>query len=459
MAEKFVKLHDQNNNDILPLTKVAAIIDGEDLVFYDDINNNITATSPWVAKNGSTMTGNLTAPKFIGDLQGNVTGNLNGAVTGTLNGYSATTDLMHSKYLNNYYGMATPTHSDTEWIRTTSQGIIPYQSGSATEGHQQLGTSTWYFADTWSTRSNSQWVHTNKGASGTDGGITLYNSNDNYSIFFRKTANQGTYGKVTGDWATYFLMSNTANRGWIFKRKDVGGVASISTDGNAVFKGNILATSTNSSWIDGLRYEHGGYNLTDATNTSSYWPWMRQTNTASAKWFSMGTLNNSLYFIGSNTSRTENGADYEFRMDFSNGYLYGNFSGNLSGTATNANQLGGIDATAYAKIQTGSYVGTNTYGSEANATFITCTFPIKVLIITQSFISSGTGYCENRIMQDCGLTTTMMKCKGPLGNGNATPSTVFGKKSDDGKTFTWYGTSAAYQANVLGRTYYWVAFG
>ena len=103
--------------------------------------------------------------------------------------------------------------------------------------------------------------------------------------------------------------------------------------------GAAIGKSTASSWINGQKNAAGGWNLTDATDTGSYWPWMRQTNTSSGKWFSMGTLNNSLYIIGSTTSRTENSYDYGWRFDLSNGYLYGNFSGSLSGNASTATKL------------------------------------------------------------------------------------------------------------------------
>lgn len=46
---------------------------------------------------------------------------------------------------NGYYGMAKPDGSASDWIRTTSSGIIPYQTGSRGSGHSALGTSTWYF--------------------------------------------------------------------------------------------------------------------------------------------------------------------------------------------------------------------------------------------------------------------------------------------------------------------------
>lgn len=46
-----------------------------------------------------------------------------------------------------YWGIADPTGADNVWIRTTTQGIIPYQCGGSSAGHQSLGTASWYFAD------------------------------------------------------------------------------------------------------------------------------------------------------------------------------------------------------------------------------------------------------------------------------------------------------------------------
>lgn len=54
--------------------------------------------------------------------------------------------VMGAKAANNYYGMTDPSGADTVWIRTTTTGIIPYQSGNAGSGHCSLGTSTWYFS-------------------------------------------------------------------------------------------------------------------------------------------------------------------------------------------------------------------------------------------------------------------------------------------------------------------------
>ena len=46
-----------------------------------------------------------------------------------------------------YYVMAAPDGSDNVWIRTTSQGLLPYQRGAAGSGHGNIGTSSWYFKD------------------------------------------------------------------------------------------------------------------------------------------------------------------------------------------------------------------------------------------------------------------------------------------------------------------------
>ena len=47
---------------------------------------------------------------------------------------------------NGYYGMTRPDGNTSDWIRTTTVGIIPYQAGGAGSGHCGLGTSSWYFS-------------------------------------------------------------------------------------------------------------------------------------------------------------------------------------------------------------------------------------------------------------------------------------------------------------------------
>ncbi len=66
-------------------------------------------------------------------------------------------------------------------------------------------------------------------SAGTGTGISLYGTHTGttptYGIMFAKTATFGKLGGVTSDWATYFTMSNTDARGWIFRRNTTGAVA------------------------------------------------------------------------------------------------------------------------------------------------------------------------------------------------------------------------------------------
>jgi hypothetical protein len=84
---------------------------------------------------------------------------------------------------------------------------------------------------------------------GTNGyGLSLYNGavagQPTYGIMFQQTGTFGTHGSVTGDWATYFTMNNTANRGWVFRQMTTGvNVASINNAGTAVFNGDVTAYS------------------------------------------------------------------------------------------------------------------------------------------------------------------------------------------------------------------------
>lgn len=47
---------------------------------------------------------------------------------------------------NGYWGLATPASNSVDWIRTTSYGLLPSQSGGAGNGHSTLGTPSWYFS-------------------------------------------------------------------------------------------------------------------------------------------------------------------------------------------------------------------------------------------------------------------------------------------------------------------------
>lgn len=64
--------------------------------------------------------------------------------TGATSASGARTNLgvIGTKNANGFYGLTRPDGNDSDWIRTTSNGIIPYQSGS----YSSLGTSSWRFS-------------------------------------------------------------------------------------------------------------------------------------------------------------------------------------------------------------------------------------------------------------------------------------------------------------------------
>ncbi|GAA0071793.1 hypothetical protein UT300003_33180 [Clostridium sardiniense] len=56
--------------------------------------------------------------------------------------------------VNGYNGLMHPSGNQTEWVRTTVNGIIPYQSG----GSGAIGTESWKFNDVWTNRLNGKQI-------------------------------------------------------------------------------------------------------------------------------------------------------------------------------------------------------------------------------------------------------------------------------------------------------------
>lgn len=115
------------------------------------------------------------------------------------------------------------------WAQVTGK---PSTFAPATHTHSYLPLSGGTLTGTLTVNSNltSSGVISCSQTSGTAGGISLYSgasSVTSYGLAFRKTANQGTHGYVTGDWATYLFMSGSNTRGWVFKHGSTN-VASIS---------------------------------------------------------------------------------------------------------------------------------------------------------------------------------------------------------------------------------------
>lgn len=66
----------------------------------------------------------------------------NGANRNTVYLPTGSGDLGLMQHTNSYWGIMTPGGNNVDWIRTTQNGIIPYQSG----GHGSIGTDTWPFS-------------------------------------------------------------------------------------------------------------------------------------------------------------------------------------------------------------------------------------------------------------------------------------------------------------------------
>ncbi|MFR3173612.1 MAG: tail fiber domain-containing protein, partial [Clostridium sp.] len=93
---------------------------------------------------------------------------------------------------NGYYGMARPDGNTSDWIRTTTAGIIPYQSGGAGGGHCGIGTSSWYFSNAYIDTVNC--VNTN--ASGYLQANGLINTYSEYQS--QKGSRDWRFGSATG---------------------------------------------------------------------------------------------------------------------------------------------------------------------------------------------------------------------------------------------------------------------
>lgn len=99
---------------------------------------------------------------------------------------------------NGYYGMARPDGNTSDWIRTTTAGIIPYQSGGAGAGHCGLGASSWYFSNAYIDTVNC----VNASVSGHIDASGYIQSSNLISTYYEYQSNRGTidwrFGSATG---------------------------------------------------------------------------------------------------------------------------------------------------------------------------------------------------------------------------------------------------------------------
>lgn len=98
--------------------------------------------------------------------------------------YTSREPRMRSVYTNGYHGLADPDGNASNWIRTTVNGIIPYQSGGASS----IGTSSWRFT-------NGYFNNIYATAASVEGTLTLKNNNTNTLVIDKST--NSNYSGIT----------------------------------------------------------------------------------------------------------------------------------------------------------------------------------------------------------------------------------------------------------------------
>lgn len=115
---------------------------------FAKMSNNESINMPYIVNGSTTWTYNyMNITPSIRTMTIGAGGNvLNLLGTVKENGIELNSKYMGLRNENGFWGMA-PLGNNSYWLRTTSAGIIPFQSGSAGSGHQTLGTPSWYFSE------------------------------------------------------------------------------------------------------------------------------------------------------------------------------------------------------------------------------------------------------------------------------------------------------------------------
>lgn len=182
-------------------------------------------------------------------------------------------------------------------------------------------------------------------ANNTGLGLSLYGGaatgQPTYGIMFAGTATFGKMGNVSGDWATYFTMSNTDNRGWIFKRNTStnGNVASISA------MGTYSTSVTTSTHINGLNGTQVAVNMTAAAGYNM----LARIKSTSGR-FNIGVYNKGMTVVYGADTVTTNTYTYAIGLLNEAGEtwlkrLYVNNDGQVNGNSPTWHQSAYIEST------------------------------------------------------------------------------------------------------------------
>lgn len=138
----------------------------------------------------------------------------------------------------------------------------------ANGSHRLMVSGTGYFSDTlYATH-----IGITNTSDKTGKGISLFGANyggtgslPTYGIAFSGVGTFDSHGAVCNDWATYFTMDGTANRGWIFRTGNTN-VASINNKGYAAFsaigRDNFIAFPDGGSYTNKVEVKKGYLRIT-----------------------------------------------------------------------------------------------------------------------------------------------------------------------------------------------------
>lgn len=202
---------------------------------------------------------------------------------------------------NGYWGMARPDSNTSDWIRTTSAGIIPYQSGGRGAGHCGLGTSSWYFSSAYidtvhgnldGTATNADKLdgfHANTSQNpfgkiptiGSDGVMEVgryldfhYNSSDtsDYRTRLQINHSSGSHTAIlpakSGTLAMTSDIPTVTNYYWANIKVSSSSSTSTSPTFSTAYTSNWFRSTGDTGWYS--QTYGGGWNMTDTTYIRAY---------------------------------------------------------------------------------------------------------------------------------------------------------------------------------------------
>lgn len=145
--------------------------------------------------------------------------------------------VMLSELTNGFYGLVDSSGSNSNWIRTTVNGLIPYQSG----GSGSIGTSGWEFNN-----GHFKIIHTGAINFGSYGAGVLWDTTFGQAGLYSVSNGGGLYlmtisSEVTGGWYSSVLLADSSGVNLVPK---TGGTftGNLATDGTFNATGNIISS-------------------------------------------------------------------------------------------------------------------------------------------------------------------------------------------------------------------------